>query len=92
VFAAAGDDVAPAIVAALNAMRRGSASLDGEVTESGPRRVSTMRGGIAIVAEWSNRKSDHLSDAVGRYAAAISLPLFQEDQAEAYAIAQAQWP
>jgi Vault protein inter-alpha-trypsin domain len=87
VFAAAGDDVAPAIVAALDAMRRGSASLDGEMTKSGPRRVSTMRGGIAIVAEWSNRKSDHHSDAAGRYAAAIALPLFKEDQAATYAIA-----
>ena len=49
VFAAAGDNVAPAIVAALDAMRRGTAPLNCEVSKGLPASLATMRSGISIV-------------------------------------------
>jgi hypothetical protein len=86
VFAAAGDNVAPAITAALNALRRGAAPLDCKVSKGVPVSVATMRSGISIAAEWSGRKSNRTCDAVGRFAAGLALPALDEAAARALAV------
>jgi hypothetical protein len=87
VFAAAGDNVAPAILAALNAMRRGTVPLDCKVHKGVPVGLETMRSGISIEAKWSGRKSNRACDAVGRFAAGLALPALDEVAARALAVA-----
>ncbi|WIM12547.1 VIT domain-containing protein [Enhydrobacter sp.] len=86
-FVAAGDDVGPAVAAALDAMRRGSKPLDGKVSGGQPTNLLAMRGGVSIKADWSVETSDAPCDAVGRFAAALALPLVSEEQAESLAVA-----
>lgn len=85
VFYAAGDDVAASLSLALSALRRKGGAVGGELVDGAATRIVAQRGGVEIVADWSGAMDLRPCDAVGRYAAALSLPLFQPDAAEAIA-------
>jgi len=89
VFYAAGTSTTSAIQSALNCMRRGSTRVQGEIINGQAATLSCIRGGIEIKADWSESpQSETASDAVGRFAAALALPLF-EDNAQGAAFASA---
>ena len=85
IFAAAGNDVAIAINSALNSLRDQSSAIEGDMLESRPQSLKTTRSGVKIDVHWSEF-TQNPCDAIGRYAAALSLPLMSETSAESFAI------
>lgn len=87
VLYAPGRDVASALHSAFTALRHaGSGAVQGRIAQVGPINLSTLRGGVKLLAEWSNQEADDNDDSltVGRFAAALALPLLPEGQTEAF--------
>ena len=85
VFYAAGDDVAASLALAFAALRQCGRAVEGSVAGSGPEKLVALRGGVEISAVWSDAMELRVADAVGRFAAALALPLFGAEQAEDWA-------
>ena len=85
IFAAAGNDVAVAINSALNSLRDQSSAIEGDLLEDRPQSLRTTRSGVKIDVHWSD-VTQKPCDAIGRYAAALALPLMSESSAESFAI------
>jgi len=81
VIAALHDDVGGALNAVLPVLRKGHIISKGQLSNDKPEKISTMRGGIVIDVLWSDTNSDSGSDAVGRYAASLTITLAQENVA-----------
>lgn len=78
VLYAPGQDVASPLRSAFEAIRTPSSAFIGKVGKNGPEKIAAQRGGITIEAHWSgeSRHSSEMSDdAIGRFAAALALPL-----------------
>ena len=67
-------------------MRCPAACLVGKVSNDKPISLSTMRAGISISVAWEAASTEHPTDAVGRYASSLALPLFDEPQAISLAV------
>ena len=78
VFAATGDDVETALERALVGVRKGAVKLNGKREGRKPNNLSTMRSGTEIDIVWGSKESMGECDAVGRYAMALAMPLFDE--------------
>lgn len=86
VLYAPGRDVGSALRSAFAALRQAGAAVRGEVDTVGPREVTALRGGVTLRAEWfGGPEGATESDAVGRFAAALALPLLPTATAEAFA-------
>ncbi len=85
VFLADGGDVAPAISSAIQSLRNDSAAVEGTLIYGMPNELWTKRSGVAMSIAWDREISSELSDDVGKYAAAISLPLLDYEKACNYA-------
>lgn len=84
-FYAAGDDVAASLALAFSALRKGGRAAEGRVSAGAPERMVALRGGVEITAEWSEAMELRGADAVGRFAAALALPLLGAEAAEDFA-------
>lgn len=84
-FYAAGDDVAASLSLAFAALRQKGGAVEGTVAMGQPERIVARRGGIEIVAEWSEAIEMRRADPVGRFAAALALPLLGAEAAEDWA-------
>lgn len=88
VLYAPGSDVASALRTAFNVMRKPGSATEGSGSSTGPENVTVQRGGVLINAKWvsaSEVKTDLASDAIGRFAAALSLPILSSDVSETWA-------
>lgn len=85
VFYAAGDDVAAGLSLAFSALRHRGQAAEGRIVAGAPERVVALRGGVEITAEWSEAMELRGADAVGRFAAALALPLLGAKAAEEFA-------
>jgi len=86
VFAAVGADVAKAIGAAMESLRDQSSAVDGTLEDDMPKVLRTTRSGVSITINWSKEIQASSSDTVGRYAAALAMPLMSEEKATLYAV------
>lgn len=84
-FYAAGDDVAASLALAFSALRQGGRAAEGHVLAGAPERIVALRGGVEITAQWSEAMELRGADAVGRFAAALALPLLGAEEAEDFA-------
>ena len=84
-LAVANDDVGATIETALAFMRRPKGRLAGQIDNGRPARLHTMRAGCAIDATWTGARTKSAPDAIGRFAAALALPLLDESEASALA-------
>ena len=87
VLYAPGRDVASALRSAFAALRQVGAAVKGKMTEAGPANLTALRGGVRLQAAWSTEKQEGGAecDAIGRFAAALALPLMATKQAESFA-------
>jgi hypothetical protein len=88
VFYAPGQDVSAPLRSALEALRRPGAPVVGQASETGPEKVTVLRGGITIEANWSTDKNPQKAlptDAIGRFSAALAIPLLDARAGEAWA-------
>jgi hypothetical protein len=81
------EDVAGSLKAALPALRAHHAPLSGAIHDGKPSRLKTTRGGIRLEIAWSEIETSRKSDAVGRYAASLTLALLEEEAATSVAVA-----
>jgi hypothetical protein len=86
-FYAAGDDVAAPLARAFSALRQTGGAAEGLCADGYPSALTARRGGIEITATWSEAMEMTGADAVGRYAAALALPLLSTEDADAWAAA-----
>lgn len=88
VLYAPGRNVASALQTAFNMLRKPGSVVEGEVSTHGPDHLVALRGGVAIEATWiapQDPEVDQTSDAIGRFASALSLPLLETEAAETWA-------
>jgi hypothetical protein len=88
VFYAPGQDVSAPLRSAFEALRTPGAAVVGQASETSPDKVTVLRGGITIEAKWSadqNPQKALPSDAIGRFAAALAIPLLDAKAGEAWA-------
>lgn len=88
VFYAPGQDVSSPLKSALEALRTPGAAVVGRADDNGPDTVTALRGGITIEANWStddNSQEARITDAIGRFAAALAIPLLDAKAGEAWA-------
>jgi hypothetical protein len=89
VFFAPGRDVASSLRSAFAGLRVSSQPIQGQVNETGPKNLTCRRGGVTIRAAWmkepANLENPDMAQSVGRYAAALALPLLGDVAAEAWA-------
>jgi len=81
VYAAAGDEVLPPLVRALGNLRNGVVKLNGSIASKKPQSLATIRAGTEINIGWSDQIQNGICDAVGRYAMALAMPLFNDNEA-----------
>lgn len=89
VFYAPGRDVASSLRSAFAGLRVSGEPIHGQVNKSGPKTLTCRRGGVNIRAEWlkdaKTLENPDMAQSVGRYAAALALPLMGDVAAEAWA-------
>ena len=88
VLYAPGHDVAPTLRTAFAALRKPGSVVEGEVSAHGPDHLTALRCGVTIEATWLAVQEPELnttSDAIGRFASALSLPLLEAEAAETWA-------
>ena len=88
VLYAPGRDVGAALRSAFAGLRFSTAATEGRALNGKPDWLAVRRGGVAIQAFWSNvdgREADSAGVAVGRFAAALALPLLEAKAGEAWA-------
>lgn len=81
--------VGTVIATALDGLRLPATAASGAVAAGRPSRVEACRGGVVLAASWHDAP-EHApggADAVGRYAAALALPLLPAGEAGAFAAA-----
>ena len=85
----AGRDVGSSLRSAFAGLRVSGEPIQGQVTKSGPKNLTCRRGGVNIRAEWlkdaKTLENPDMAQSVGRYAAALALPLMGDVAAEAWA-------
>ena len=74
-YYAPGDDVAEALGSALTVARTPGTAALGQVENGQPLHLTCQRGGVTIAAQWSDLPEAAPVDAIGRFAAALALPL-----------------
>ncbi|PLL10240.1 hypothetical protein C0V75_21625 [Tabrizicola sp. TH137] len=84
-YYAPGDDVAASLSFAFSALRSVGRAVEGSVASGMPERVKALRGGVELIAQWSDAMEVRSSDAIGRFAAALALPLLGAEAAEDFA-------
>ncbi|MDA1033909.1 MAG: VIT domain-containing protein, partial [Proteobacteria bacterium] len=90
VFYAPDQDVSSPLKSALEALRTPGDASKGQMGETGPEHVVALRGGITIEANWTadqNLNGPFSADAVGRFAAALAIPILGAEQTQAWACA-----
>jgi hypothetical protein len=80
------DDVAGALKAVLPALRATHSCLSGAIDNGKPSSLRATRGGISLEVAWSDIETPRMSDAIGRYAASLTLALLEEEAATSLAI------
>lgn len=88
VFYAPGADVASPLRSAFQALRTIGSATAGDANDAGPDKVTALRGGITIEGKWlagSNADAEIPADAIGRFAAALAIPLLNAKTAEEWA-------
>ncbi len=88
-FYAPGDDVGTSLGSAIRTLRSAASAAEGETAGADPIFARAVRGGVEIVAEWSPASELGGADRVGRFVAALAMPLLMADDAEAWARAHA---
>ena len=78
VFYASGAEAASAIAASLAGMRRGATRTRGTLVDGAPRQLECRRSGVDIRLQWSEASEGEGADAIGRFAAALALPLIAD--------------
>ncbi|MHB2165618.1 VIT domain-containing protein [Alsobacter sp. R-9] len=91
---APGAQVGTVIRQALESLRSAGAATTGTVHGGRPVRVDARRSGVALAATWADdgvpepgARTAAAADAVGRFCAALALPLMEEEEAGALAAA-----
>ncbi len=87
IFPANGGDVASAITSALQSFRNNSAATVGVIKGNAPLSLQTKRSAIAISINWADEAGSGACNDIGKYAAALALPLIESDQAAEFATA-----
>lgn len=88
VFYAPGRDVSSPLKSAFDALRSPVAAVSGQTGDAGPTKVTVLRGGISIEANWSGEQTSDAAlsaDPIGRFAAALAVPLLNAEAGEAWA-------
>lgn len=85
VYAAAGDDVLSPLAKALKNLRKGIVKTNGRILSGKPEYLNTSRSGTEIKISWDALPQSGQCDSVGRYAMALAMPLFNDEDAENYA-------
>lgn len=88
VFYAPGQDVSSPLKSALEALRTPGAAVVGQASDTGPDKVIALRGGITIEANWSAEHTSEAAlstDSIGRFAAALAIPVLNAKSGEAWA-------
>ncbi|MDA8860025.1 VIT domain-containing protein [Paracoccaceae bacterium] len=85
VYYAPGANVTDAIAASLTSLRSGKNILSGELAAQLPLQLAVQRAGVEVAVSWSTTQTDADCDALGRYAAAMALPLLDTDAAQTLA-------
>lgn len=89
VFYAPGRDVGSSLRSAFAGLRVSGEPIHGQVNKSGPKILTCRRGGVNIRAEWQKEtitlENPDMVKSVGRYAAALALPLMGNVAAEEWA-------
>lgn len=85
VFAAAQNGVESAIESALATMRSRAERLTGRIHDDWPESLVVCRGGVSIAVKWVEDSEGPDADSAGRFAAALALPLLEEEAASAFA-------
>ena len=85
VFYAPGNDVASAINSSLTSLRSAKSILSGEIAAQSPLQLAVQRAGVEVAVSWNATQTDANCDALGRYAAALALPLLDTDAAQTLA-------
>ena len=86
-FAAAGADVAPALASALQSMRTPGGMARQPLQPGQAEGFSIVRSGVEMDVRWHDGAGAEKADAVGRYAAALSLAGLDEAAATQRAVA-----
>jgi hypothetical protein len=83
------DAVGPVIATALDGLRLPARATTGTLSAGRPSRIEACRAGVALAVSWQEgpRQDAGGADAVGRYAAALALPLLPAGEAGAFAAA-----
>lgn len=88
VFYAPGQDVSSPLRSALEALRTPGAAVFGTTSDAGPDKVTALRGGITIEANWAeddNSQEARPTNAIGRFAATLAIPLLDATAGEKWA-------
>ena len=85
VYYAPGNDVASAINSSLTSLRSVKGILSGELAAQSPLQLAVQRAGVELAVSWQAINNDTDGDAIGRYAAALALPLLDTDAAQDWA-------
>jgi hypothetical protein len=84
-----GRDVASSLQSAFAGLRVSGEPIIGQANKTGPQSLTCRRGGVTIRAKWmqepASTQNPDLAQSVGRYAAALALPLLGDVAAEAWA-------
>lgn len=83
------DAVGPVIANALDSLRLPARATTGTPAAGRPSRIEACRAGVALAVTWQEGPQTDAggADAVGRYAAALALPLLPAGEAGAFAAA-----
>jgi hypothetical protein len=84
-----GRDVASGLQSAFAGLRVSGEPITGQASETAPQTLTCRRGGVTIRAAWmqepASTENADMALSVGRYAAALALPLLSDVAAEAWA-------
>ena len=83
-----GGDVFPGIKTALDSMRALGRPSEGDFEMDRLRSLRTARGGVDICINWSDEPTKEIAapDSVGKFAAALAMPLLEKDKATDLAV------
>lgn len=87
VLFAPGSDVASSLRSAFHTLRNPARAVEGEVSSDAPAWLTAMRGGVSIGVTWDQTDEpdgDAVEYAIGRFAAALALPLLATAASEAW--------
>ena len=88
-FYCPGRDVASSLQSAFAGLRVLGEPITGQTSETSPQSLTCRRGGVTIRAAWMQEpdsiENPEMAQSVGRYAAALALPLLGDVAAEAWA-------